>query len=712
MLRGALLIALLLPAIAAAQTTPAAAAAKQGARAALDAGDPVEHVKLGQSVTPLVGPWKFHTGDNPAWAQPDFNDSSWAPMDMTAETDPSDPSQMAPLPGWTARGYPKYAGYAWYRLQVDVQSTGRRLSLKMPDSVDDAYQVFVNGVQIGQFGKFSGRKVTAYGSLPRAFPLAKNLTSGKMTIAIRLWMDSATPFNSPDAGGLHDPPMLGYAPDIAGQVRLDFDDIEHAVGSGFLESLILFMALLMAGALYWLEPDEEAYLWLALVCIVTLVGNSVVLLANFTTPMGLTQGVVLADVIATPVRIGLWVMFWAYWFRLPKLSRFHWATWVLVGLLMIGTAMLRPPLYGQRIPVQAASVLVPTLLLLKVGLGLVLGIVAYMGFKRRRAEGGMAGAAIMLAFVANFQHELRLIHLGMTTTVFGFRVSLGTISTILSLLIITVMLLRRFVYSQRQQEQWKLEIEQARSVQQVLIPEELPAIRNMKIRSEYHPHREVGGDFFQIIPLDETGSALIIVGDVTGKGLQAGMLVALIVGAIRTTAQQTSDPAQILARINDQLAERKQASATCVILRISDGGTVRLAHAGHLPPYLNGRELQIEGALPLGMVPGIEFSAQSLQLQPGDELTLMSDGVVEAQDSSGKLFGFERVHEMMAERASAGEVAAAAKKFGQADDITVLQVQWEGRVAATLFTEAHLAGLPMASIVKVQPAASASSTLG
>jgi hypothetical protein len=348
--------------------------------------------------------------------------------------------------------------------------------------------------------------------------------------------------------------------------------------------------------------------------------------------------------------------------------------------------MLRPPLYGQKIPVQASAILVPTLLLLKLGLGLMLGIVAYMGFKRRRAEGGMAGAAIMLAFAANFQHELRLIHLDMATTMFGFAVSLGTISTILSLLIITVMLLTRFVRSQRLQEQWKLEIEQARSVQHVLIPDELPAIHNMLIRSEYHPAREVGGDFFQIIPLDDTGSALVMVGDVTGKGLQAGMLVALIVGAIRTAVQQTTDPAQILAMINDQLAEREHSSATCVILRISDDGTVRLAHAGHLPPYLNNRELQMEGALPLGMIPGIEFPAQSLQLQAGDELTLMSDGVVEAQDSNGTLFGFDRVHEMMAHHASAGDLAAAAKEFGQADDITVLQVQWQGRGAPVNFS--------------------------
>lgn len=681
----ALLIALLLPAMAAAQTSPTPSTAASHAHAATHSGDSVEHVRLGEAVVALVGPWKFQTGDDPAWAQPGLNDSSWATVDLTAETDPLDPSQMALISGWTARGYPGYSGFAWYRLQVDVESGGRPLSLKMPDSVDDAYQVFVNGVRIGQFGKFDGSSVTAYGSLPRAFSLPAGLTSGKMTVAIRVWMDSATRFKMVDAGGLHDPPVLGYTPAIASQVRLDFDDTAHEIGSGFLELLILIMGLLMAMALYWLDPHEEAYFLLGLVCVATLLSNSVMLLSNFTA-IGATAVVILTDVVAMPVRFGLWVMFWAHWFRLSRLKWFHWITWVLVGLLMVCTAMLSAPLYGHEIPVQAAGVLVSTRLLLKLGLDVVLIVVACMGFKRRHTEGFMAGAAIILAFVANFQRELRLIHLSVTTTIFGFTISVGQISTILSLLIITVMLLRRFVFSQRLQEQWKLEIEQARSIQHVLIPDELPTLHGMRIRSEYHPAREVGGDFFQIVPLDDTGSALIVVGDVTGKGLQAGMLVALIVGAIRAAVQQTTDPPRILAMINDQLAEREHSSATCVVLRITDDGFVRLSHAGHLPPYLNGHELQMEGSLPLGMIRDVEFPAQSLQLRPGDELTLMSDGVVEAQDARGELFGFERVHEMMRKRATAGDLAAAAQSFGQADDITVLQIQWLGQSTAFDFS--------------------------
>ena len=287
----------------------------------------------------------------------------------------------------------------------------------------------------------------------------------------------------------------------------------------------------------------------------------------------------------------------------------------------------------------------------------------------------MALPAVILAAVANYQRELRLIHIPTTFTVWDFNIHLGTVSTMISLLLVTVMLSRRFLHSERKKEQWKLEIEQARSVQQVLIPDQLPRVAGLSIESEYRPAREVGGDFFQIIPVERDGSVLIVVGDVTGKGVQAGMLVALIVGAIRTEAHHDADPAQILQAINDQMCERKHASATCVMLRIDTDGTVTLANAGHLAPYLNGSEMEMEGALPLGIIEGMEFPVQTFRLSEGDTLMLMSDGIAEAQDANGALFGFERVHEMMRAEVSAAELATAAQNFGQEDDILVLQIE-------------------------------------
>ena len=99
-------------------------------------------VTLGNSTVPLNGPWKFRTGDNMAWAQPDFDDSSWAAMDMTPAAGLYDPilGSSGYLPGWTARGYKGHSGYAWYRLRTNVQDGQTRLAIKMPDNVDDAYR--------------------------------------------------------------------------------------------------------------------------------------------------------------------------------------------------------------------------------------------------------------------------------------------------------------------------------------------------------------------------------------------------------------------------------------------------------------------------------------------------------------------------------------------------------------------------------------------
>jgi hypothetical protein len=625
-------------------------------------------IKLGESSVKLNGPWKFHTGDNMAWAQPALDDSTWDSVDLTV------PPGKPGVPGWTLRGYPAYSGFAWYRLRVEVQGANHRLAIKMPDQADDAYQVYVNGQLVGEFGKFTANRVTAYNSLSEGFPLPRSVGNGTINIAIRIWMDSATRFNSPDAGGLHAPPTLGYSSFVNDLVRLDYDDMAHYFGSVYLEVLILFMALLMAGTLFWQDRQERAYLWFALVCTATLLHNALVLSVNVVAWIGQTQAVVLRDVLLHPLRIGLWVLFWGYWFRLAKIRRLQMVAWPLMGILMLGTAMLRPPVFGQIVPTHYETYISPALLVVKLSLGVLLLFVAYRGFKTQKTEGWLAASAVFLGLVSNFTTELRLVHIPTSFQVFGFNIQLGTIATVVSLLIITIMLLRRFIMAQRLKEQWKMEIQQAQEVQQLLIPAELPEVIGITIESEYRPAREVGGDFFQILPLETPGTVLIVVGDVTGKGMQAGMLVALIVGAIRGALMHSTDPAQILKEVNEQLCERQHAIATCLILRIDPDGTGTIANAGQLSPCLNGVEIEMEGAFPIGIVPDGDVSITSFALKEGDQLFLMSDGVVEATAPDGELFGFERISEMLQRRASSTEIAVAAQQFGQEDDILVVQV--------------------------------------
>ena len=109
-------------------------------------------------------------------------------------------------------------------------------------------------------------------------------------------------------------------------------------------------------------------------------------------------------------------------------------------------------------------------------------------------------------------------------------------------------------------------------------------------------------------------------------------------------------------------------------MRITADGAVTLANAGHLPPYLNGQPLEVEGALPLGVIEDAGFTVSHFQLQENDRLVLASDGIVEAMDEQGQLFGFTRVQELLEARLSASELAATAQSFGQQDDISVIAV--------------------------------------
>jgi hypothetical protein len=633
---------------------------------------------LGNSTVALSGPWKFHVGDDMAWAQQDFDDSAWGNIDLTPKKNSAEAELGTSeyIPGWTAQGYPNHkSGFAWYRLRLNVHNSHGRLAIEMPDEVDDAYQVYVNGQFIGEFGKFRKHSVTIYSTLPKAFQLPPELSNGPMTIAVRSWMDRSTQFLTPDPGGMHGPPILGRMGVIHALVKEVQTGAADVLFGGTIEILSLMLVCTVAVILFWMDRTEPAYLWLSLVCAVTILGNGVILIVNFVPWITLTSAVFLQSVIISPIRIGLWVIFWGYWFRMGRMKWIHRVVCGLVVPMMAGAAMMSAPLYGEHVPVHATAYLTPILLGLRLCFGVVLCAITVPGIRKQKTEGWLAFSAVLLVAIALFQPQLRLLHIKTAFDVLGFTLQLGTISTVFSLFLITVMLVRRFLHTQRIRDQWKAEIEQARQIQQVLIPEQLPKISGFDIQSEYRPAREVGGDFFQILPNSEDGRVLIIVGDVTGKGLQAGMLVALIVGAIRTAVQYSSDPLILMNTLNDRLCGRGRASATCLILQIRTDGRLTLANAGHLPPYLNGAEIEMGGSLPIGVVPGAEFFVSHFTLAPGDTLMLMSDGVAEAQDQHKHLFGFERIKQMLQHSISAAELASAAQDFGQEDDILVLRVQ-------------------------------------
>ncbi len=232
---------------------------------------------------------------------------------------------------------------------------------------------------------------------------------------------------------------------------------------------------------------------------------------------------------------------------------------------------------------------------------------------------------------------------------------------------------RRYIKARTEKAVLDAEMAAAREVQQLIVPEAPATFPGYAIESVYIPAQQVGGDFFQILPAANNG-LLIVLGDVAGKGLPAAMLVSMLVGSIRILAEDIHDPALILHKLHDRLMGRTRGGfATALAAHISADGHVTIVNAGHLAPYLDGCETELQGALPLGIVNDAQSESTSFQLLPGSRLTFYSDGVVEAQNRTGELFGFDRAKAISSQPAAA--IAKAAVDFGQSDDITVVTIE-------------------------------------
>lgn len=232
---------------------------------------------------------------------------------------------------------------------------------------------------------------------------------------------------------------------------------------------------------------------------------------------------------------------------------------------------------------------------------------------------------------------------------------------------------RRYVKMRTEKALLDAEMAAARQVQQVIVPNPNQSFPGFAIESVYKPAREVGGDFFQLLPA-ENGGLLFVIGDVSGKGLPAAMLVSLVIGSIRAAAEETHDPVALLRKLNHLILGRTSGGfATALAALIDSDGRVTIANAGHLSPYVDGVEIEVPGGLPLGVGGGGQYEATRTQLQPGSRLTFLSDGVAEAQNDKGELFGFDRAKAVANDRAAS--IAEAAVQFGQSDDITVVTIE-------------------------------------
>lgn len=658
---------------------PVTAASLMCAAAWGQTAPPLEIVRdPGPGVIAINGPWQFHTGDDPSFAAPSLDDSTghdgWEQITVEAP--------------WGAQGHRSYTGFAWYRKHLKVvpgSAAPERLALLLLH-LESSYEIYWNGSRIGGNGKMPPHPSWSYddpllsnGNDPQRFDIH---AAGDGVLAFRVWFRPLWSFDNGLQGGFYAPPLIGTPPIIQQSIAvIRYNQLRAGAYEYILQ--FLYCLVLVFSLVAWLRNrSQRALLWMAVFCFGELGFVAPEMLHE---PFSFQMGYLWDQLLPAVRDIGLWFLL----IRLLDLhenQRLLRASRILAWLYLVnsfadglvGFPDLGNPALVSKLQIADAVLTVPFVLFELYPVVLVVLAV------RKRLDVARWAVAIF-AFVAEMvtvsftvlAQGSRFTHWTIADTINAPLFSIGdsplnaeSLASTGLFLAIVYAVFHHLREAMRRRQAMEQELKNARAVQQVLVPETIPEMPGFALACVYKPAGEVGGDFFQILPT-KGGGVLAILGDVSGKGMPAAMAVALLVGTVRTLAHYTDGPAEILTAMNRRMMGRTQGGfTTCLVLRTDADGHVTLANAGHLAPYLDGRELEIENGLPLGLSDEAVYLECHLRLGPGQQLTLLTDGVVEARNELGELFGFERT--AILSRQPADSIAEAARLFGQEDDITVL----------------------------------------
>jgi serine phosphatase RsbU (regulator of sigma subunit)/ketosteroid isomerase-like protein len=241
----------------------------------------------------------------------------------------------------------------------------------------------------------------------------------------------------------------------------------------------------------------------------------------------------------------------------------------------------------------------------------------------------------------------------------------------------------------RERERVEQDLRVAQRIQQASLPEEVPELEGWQINPYYQPAREVGGDFYDFLELEDSRLGLVV-GDATGHGVPAALVMSTTCGMLRAVALTVDSPGEVLARVNEALSARIPPSmfVTCfyAILDLKSGG-LRYANAGHDLPYVrrgsDAEELRARG-MPLGLIPAMNYEEKETILEAGEAALFYSDGLVEAHNPGGEMFGFPRLRDLIAEhddKRALGDFlmedlySFVGEGWEQEDDITLLTLR-------------------------------------
>ena len=228
----------------------------------------------------------------------------------------------------------------------------------------------------------------------------------------------------------------------------------------------------------------------------------------------------------------------------------------------------------------------------------------------------------------------------------------------------------------------------AHNIQMALLPKPFPDHRDIQLYASQTPARDVGGDLYDYFVHD--GHLVFCIGDVSGKGVPAALLMAVMRSMFRSEAHRADSAVQIVETMNSNLCEEYTGGDfVTMFVGILDlnSGILDYCNAGHEPPLVSAQLLEVKRNLPVGALSDWNYEGQQTQLKPGDMLFLYTDGLSEAKNSKGKLLGRKYVNKLAAEHATdspqqlvdlmEAEVHRHAGNAEQSDDITLLAIKWQ-----------------------------------
>ncbi|HEY4326056.1 MAG TPA: hypothetical protein VGN20_18850 [Mucilaginibacter sp.] len=365
-------------------------------------------VRGDQPIIILNGPWKFKTGDNLRWANPNFNDSEWETVDLTAPegAHDGDVGLTGYVTGWTAKGHPNYSSYAWYRLKISLDGMeGNVLAIAGPPAVDDAYQVFINGSLLGNAGDFSGPVPVAYSIQPRMFLLPDSMRKGKeITIAFRVWADAATISQGSDLGGIHIAPELGRKNEIEKKYNYRWGQTIK----GYIVEVALFATFIaLAITILILRGPVNPYKWFIIALILlgmVRLNQAFYYWLQIETAHEID---IVTLVILMPLVLGSWLMAWCGWF---KLDRPVWIRPTIIALTLIYMCaqLLKLQWLFYAIPHSAFQEISDYTRLL---IALLLVWIIYLSIKKHGKEGWLFLPAVLLISTGLFAQEISALHI-------------------------------------------------------------------------------------------------------------------------------------------------------------------------------------------------------------------------------------------------------------------------------------------------------------